>query len=339
MNPTVSFLLPFRNAEEYLEEALLSLQAQTVEDWGCVLVDDGSEDRSIDLAQRFCDGDERFRLLRTGGVGIAGALQRGLEGIESPLVARMDADDRAMPERLRWQLAKFEEGGPELAVVDGACRFFREEGQVPEGMRLYEKWVNGVCEAADFDAAFLLECPVVHPAATLRREALVEVGGYREGDFPEDFDLWLRLREKGYGFAKVPACCVEMRDRPERATRVDPRYRRVAFRKLAQAYVLRNFPLERPFALWGAGRGGKPWLRALLSAGRRPQFLIDVDPKKVGRELHGVPVRLPQALRELDPAFCLVAVGAREAGPLIREEIGVLRPEWKEGRDWWQVVT
>ncbi|HHI80270.1 MAG TPA: glycosyltransferase [Planctomycetes bacterium] len=339
MNPSLTFLLPFRNAGEHLEEALLSLQAQTLGDWACVLVDDGSEDGGYEIAQRFRKKDGRFRLLRTGGLGIARALQKGLEGIDSPLVARMDADDRAAPERLRLQLEVFREGGDRLAVVDGACRFFRDGGEVPEGMRLYQDWVNGICEEEDFDAAFLLECPVVHPAATIRRSALLAVGGYRDGDFPEDFDLWLRLREKGFAFRKVPSCCVEMRDGLDRATRTDPRYRRGAFVRLAQDYVLRNFALERPFALWGAGRGGKPWLRQLMEAGKPPAFLVDVDPKKLGRKVHGIPVCPPEALREKAPAFCLVAVGAREAGPLIREEIARLRPMWREGRDWWRVVT
>ncbi len=335
----MTFLLPFRDAEEHLEEALVSIQAQSREDWSCLLVDDGSRDGGPLVAEAFCRRDPRFGLLRLGRLGIAEALQEGLARIRSPFVARMDADDRALPDRLEKQLEVFEKAGPRLGVVDGQCRFFREDGLVPEGMRLYQDWINGVRHPSDFDAAFLLECPVVHPAATLRREALQKVGGYRPGDFPEDFDLWLRLREAGYSFYKVGAFCVEMRDRPGRATRKDPRYRREAFRGLAMDYVLRNFPLDRPFALWGAGRGGKPWLRTLCRHNKAPAFLIDVDPKKIGTRPYGIPVHPPSALSKWKPVFCLVAVGAREAGPLIREEIGRLRPEWKEGRDWWPVVT
>jgi glycosyltransferase involved in cell wall biosynthesis len=335
----VTVLLPFRDAEEHLEEALFSLQAQSYEDWECWLVDDGSNDGGAEIAQGFCSKDPRFHLLRAEKKGIVSALQLGFLRIESPLVARMDADDRTMPHRLRDQIQIFEEASPELAVVDGGCRFFRNQGKVPEGMRLYQDWINKILEPEDFDAAFLFECPVVHPAATIRSEAMRKVGGYREGDFPEDFDLWLRLREAGYHFRKVPSCCVEMRDRPNRATRQDPRYRRKAFRRLAQDYVLRNLPLDQSFALWGAGRGGKPWLRRLVEAQRPPAFLIDVDPKKIGRELQGIPVFSPQALRDRKPVFCLVAVGAREAGPLIRKGIAGLRPDWKEGRDWWPVVT
>ncbi len=64
-------------------------------------------------------------------------------------------------------------------------------------MRIYGEWVNQVLLPTDFDRELLVESPIVHPGATLRRSAVERIGGYRDGDFPEDYDLWLRLHAAG----------------------------------------------------------------------------------------------------------------------------------------------
>ncbi len=341
MPPGASFLLPFRNAGATLGEALDSIRAQTRKDWEAVLVDDGSKDAGPGIAARYAARDPRFRLFRLRpGRGLPSALKFGVSRCRAPLIARLDADDRALPGRLELQCPRFEED-PRLAVVDGGLRLFRDRGEVPEGMRRWASWIGGIKRPEDFGKAILKESPVVHPAATIRRSALIEVGGYRDGDFPEDHDLWLRLHARGWRFARVGARCVEMRDREDRLTRTHPRYRKEAFRKLVMEHVGRHLlPGPGPLVLWGAGRGGRPWLRFLRSRGVVPAAVIDVDPSRIGTRLQGtVPVVPPPALEGMEAAWCLVAVGARDALPEIRVSIGALRPDWREGRDWWAVAT
>lgn len=328
----VSFLIPVRDARSTLPAAVASVLQQTVPVGRVVVVDDGSSDGTgawLD-AQR----DPRLHVIHTQRRGIALALRTGLEACCGEFVARMDADDVAHPERLARQLPLFTD--PSLAVVDGRMAW---SAPVPEGMRRHAEWINDIVEPEDFARTRFFESGVVHPAATLRRAALEIVGGYREGDHPEDFDLWLRLHGAGYRFRKVPEVLVTMRDHPGRATRSDARYRRAAFRSVAEEHLARQvLAKRRRIVQWGAGRGGRPWLRWLLERGQVPFALIDIDPRKIGRTRQGVPVHAPAALRTLDLDLLLVTVGRRDALPLIRAELARVRPDLREGREWWPLV-
>lgn len=329
--PRVSFLLPFRDEERTLAEAIGSLRASTVTDWEAVLVDDGSRDDSPRIAEALAARDPRLRVLHLPGLGLPGALGAGLARCSAPLVARMDADDRASPRRLELQLARFS-ADPTLCVVDGAVRFFRDEGEPEGGMRAYEAWINGVLSPDDFDRELLVESPVVHPAATFVREAVLAAGGYRAGPFPEDYDLWVRLHLRGARFAKVPEVLVWMRDRPGRLTRTNPSYGAEAFRRVRQLWLSARLPPGARVAVWGAGRAGKPWLRWLQEQGYRVPFAIDIAPRRVGSTRQGVPVLAPEALpgRRGEVDLLLVAVGARGARDQIRAaltRLGLREPE------------
>ncbi|PIE24339.1 MAG: glycosyl transferase [Planctomycetota bacterium] len=330
--PRVSFLIPVRNAVQTLPAAIESALAQTVSACEVIVVDDGSEDGTREYLRSL--EHPRVRVFLRPARGIASALNEGLSYCSGEFVARLDADDLAAPQRLELQLPLFED--PSLAVVDGRMRWASE---VPEGMRLHAEWINSVLTHQDFASCRFRECGVVHPAATIRRTVLDSVGGYHEGDFPEDFALWLGIHAAGGRFRKLPEILVTMRDHPGRATRQDPRYRRAAFRKVAERELAAQvLPGREHIVLWGAGVGGRPWLRFLRERGQAPKLLIDVAPRKIGSSRQGIAVRGPEAIREEALDLLLVAVGRRDALALIRAAIQRLRPDLREGRDWFALV-
>lgn len=250
-------------------------------------------------------------------------------------VARMDADDLAHPERFAEQVA-FLDANPAIDVVDSRVgHLVAAEDPTDgrrEGMRLYIEWLNALAESErgrgeSHDAIasdFLIESPVVQPAVMMRRGALRDVGGYRDGDFPEDYDLWLRLFLAGKRFAKLPRALLEWRDHPARLTRTHARYRLAAFFgiKSAAVWTLDGERLLRgKTVVWGAGNRGRPWRRFLRQHGVRPAFLVDVDARKIGRALSGVPVRELDALAAESWDTLLVVVGARGARGLIRTHL------------------
>jgi hypothetical protein len=124
-----------------------------------------------------------------------------------------------------------------------------------------------------------------------RKEVVIALGGYREMGWAEDYDLWLRMAGAGVRFARVPEPLFFWRERPERATRNLPEYAREAFRA-CKAHHLRNGFLkgEKEVILAGAGVEGRGWRRALAREGISVSLWVDVDPRKIGRTLHGVPV-------------------------------------------------
>ncbi len=334
--PRVSVLLPVYNAAATLHEALESLAAQTLRDFEIVVVDDGSTDATPRVLAAWAQRDPRLRVLRRPHAGIVAALQAGLAACRAPLVARMDADDVALPERLAAQMA-FLESHPQVAVVGSQVEAFPAEA-VREGLRRYLAWQNALLTDADIRREIFIESPFTHPSVTFRREAIRAVGGYQDSGWPEDYDLWLRLYLAGARFAKLPQVLLRWRERPDRLTRSDPRCSLENFLR-AKAHYLARGPLADRDAvfLWGAGMMGRRLGRWLLREGVPLRAYLDIDPKKIGRTRQGRPIHPPEALPSLwtaarRPAL-IAAVGAEGARPLIRARLQALG--LREGEDWW----
>jgi len=315
--PAVSVLLPAYNAAPYLPEALASLRAQELADWELVAVDDGSTDGTDEILAAAAAADARVRLLRQPHQGLVAALNAGLAASRAPLVARMDADDRMHPDRLRRQVA-YLQADPGVALVSCLVECF-PRAAIQEGLQRYEQWLNSLVTPEEIARDLFVESPLVHPSVTFRRAAVMDVGGYQEHGWAEDYDLWLRLHLAGARFAKVPAVLYYWRDRPDRLTRTGEAYSLRNFRRLKIHYLRQGFLRGRPNVLiWGAGRGGKAWGASLAEAGLAIAAFIDIDPKKIGRTRRGRPVIAPEALPPPGELPLLVTVGVKGARALIR---------------------
>lgn len=318
----VSWLIPVRDGARWLGGAVASALADSGPDDEVVVVDDGSRDDPAAVLPR----DARVRLVRQPPRGISAALEAGRARCRGAFVARLDADDEALPGRLDAQLAALT-ADPRLGAVGGRARL---TGALGAGMERYVAWINGVRHP---ERELLVESPLFHPAVLLRAEALAAVGGWRELDGPEDYDLWLRLAAAGFGLGTVDREVVTLRDHPGRLTRTDPRYRPAAFLPLKQAFLAPRLP--RRVLLWGAGRAGRPWTPWLLAQGHVVPAVLDI---RGGGARHGVPVLPREALADLEFDALLVAVGAAGARDEIRARIAAACPERVEGRDWWAVA-
>jgi glycosyltransferase involved in cell wall biosynthesis len=326
--PAVSVLLPVRDARGTLVACLDTLAAQTLEDHEVVAVDDGSVDGSAELLRERASRDPRVRALLGGRSGLVSALNTGLAAVRAPLVARMDADDECQPARLALQKARLD-ADPATHVL--GCRV-RLVGARSEGLQAYVDWQNGLVDHEAIARDRFVESPLVHPSVMMRTEALRALGGWRDFRGPEDYDLWLRGFDAGLRFAKLDETLLLWRDSPRRLTRTDPRYSPESFQALKVAALLRG-PLAggRKVVLWGAGRVGKSWARALVSAGGAVVGFVEVDPRKIGGTVAGVPVvGVADAGRWRGPLH-LAAVGQKGARDRIRAEASRLGLE--EGRD------
>lgn len=304
--PPVSVVLPFRDAAATLGAALDSLRTQSLSEFECLLVDDGSRDESPAIAAACAAGDARFRLLAAGG-GLVDALNRGIGAARAPLIARMDADDLAHPDRLARQCELLARDAS-LSAVGCLVECFPAD-QAGAGMQRYVSWLNSVVSAEAIRDAIFVESPIAHPSAVLRRAALASVGDYIESDGPEDYDLWLRLVLAGHRLAKVPETLLRWRDSPGRLSRVDRRYARRRFVATKLAHFPRAVPATTPLQIWGAGPTGRGWARALIARGYRVDRFIDIAPQRWGRRIAGVPVERPLAPDRRN-GFILIAVGA-----------------------------
>jgi hypothetical protein len=184
-------------------------------------------------------------------------------------------------------------------------------------MRAYEAWQNGLLAHEEILRDLFVESPFVHPSVMFRREPVRALGGYRDLGWAEDYDLWLRLAAAGLRFARHPQTLFFWREHPRRATRTMEDYSLAAFRACKVHHLRQGFLRGvDAVALAGAGVEGRAWRRALEQAGIAVSLWIDVDPRKVGRTLHGAAVVPLEPFPRL-PGKLLMTVGVRAA----REEL------------------
>ncbi len=329
--PRVAVLMPARNAARTVRAAAASILRQTERDLSLVAVDDGSTDGTAAVLGALAERDRRIVLVRGPGEGIARALNRGLAACDAEIVARMDADDVALPARLAHQLEALARDASLVAVGSRVRLFPRRD--VRAGMTRHAAWLNGLTSPDLVRRDLFVEAPLVHPAAAIRRAALDRVGGWRDGPFPEDYDLWLRLAEAGGSMTNVALTLLGWRESAGRLTRTDPRYaleRHVALKCAALA----RGPLagRREVAVWGAGETGKAFADALSREGISTELFVEVDRKKIGRTVRGAPVVSYEDVGRARGLPLLVAVGAPGARDLIRAELG--RRGFEETRDY-----
>ena len=198
--PRLSILLPYRDAAATLEECLASIAAQDCDDYELLAVNDRSRDASVELVRDHAATDPRIRCLDSPRAGLVAALNHGLRAARAGIVVRMDADDHMRPTRLSQQWAHLRDH-PDLTVSASRVRAFPDK-VVQTGLREYLRWQNACLTPRDM-AAEIMSNPLAHPSVAFRRDPVLAIGGYRDGAFPEDYELWLRLHHRGHRLAKL----------------------------------------------------------------------------------------------------------------------------------------
>jgi glycosyltransferase involved in cell wall biosynthesis len=197
----ISVVIPVHNGEQYLAQAIESVLAQTHRDLELLVIDDGSTDGSRAIMEHYARGDARIRILSQANRGVSAAGNRGFEEARGEWVARLDADDLFLPDKLERQIA-FIRQHPDVRIVGTLGYFINRAGKV---IGLVS--TDGPFTRAQFEKMAGRGEPVffVHSSTLMHRETVLAVGGYREQFVQaEDVDLWLRMAEKGHLLLKMP---------------------------------------------------------------------------------------------------------------------------------------
>jgi glycosyltransferase involved in cell wall biosynthesis len=321
--PLVSVLMPVYRAAGTLGLALASLRRQSLDDWECVLVLDGADERTRELSAAAAAADSRITLLEQEHRGIVVALNAGITTCRGRYVARMDADDVMHRLRLERQVAALEQDAA-LAGVGCHVRLFPRSG-LRAGLRAYEGWLNSIRTSDAVRSEAFVECPLAHPSLTLKRDVLARFG-YRDCDWPEDYDLVLRLLGAGHSLGVVPERLLGWRDHTTRLSRTGATYGLDRFVRCKAHFLARDFlPAGGSYVLWGYGDTGRLLSRALADCGFRPSHIIEVHPGRIGQIIAGAPVIAPEALAVTRLKPIVVSVAGQGPRSEVRRALSALR--------------
>ncbi|WP_019195350.1 glycosyltransferase [Afipia birgiae] len=208
--PHLSVLMPVHNGDHWLVEAIESVLAQTYRDFEFIIVDDGSDDRSPEIIREFSAKDARIVPIFQPRAGLVAALNNGLHAARAALVARLDSDDVAEPTRFARQVA-FMDQRPDVAVLGTWANAIDADGN-QIGVRRPE------ANPVRLKAVLATGNPLIHSSVVFRKRFALDLGGYRAPfAAAEDYDLWLRMAERG-AIAILPQKLIRYRVHSESVT-------------------------------------------------------------------------------------------------------------------------
>ena len=305
--PAVSVLMPVCNGAAYLRQAVESILHQTFSDFEFLIIDDGSSDESLRLLQAYAWRDARIRLRSRENRGLTATLNELIAQARGEFLARMDADDIALPDRLARQVDFLRRHSEVLCVggafdfIDGAGRYLTTLYPVRTDQEIQDHLLRG-------------HCAIAHPASMARAQSVRDVGGY-QCDLVEDLDLWLRLGERGQ-LANLSDVVLRYRLHSDSVSEhAGPRQREAGREACARAWLRRGIAN----GVYEAGAGWRPG----RSRASRYEFMLQYgwwawnSHERTTAQLYGLRAIQAQPLRAEGWKLLLVSLlkpfNAREA--------------------------
>ena len=226
--PQITVLMPAYNAGKYIAEAIASVLGQTFGDFELLIVNDGSIDDTLDVIQSF--DDKRIKVISQSNQGVAAALNAGLKNAEAEYIARFDADDVCMPQRLQKQY-EFLRHNPDYVLVGSDADYILENNDFLFHFQCLAHTHDEIMDRLYF------YCPFVHPAVMYKKDAALTAGGYPDvaHNF-EDYMLWVAMADNGK-FCNINEPLIKYRLNPHSVT-IDERWRGRRFRELKRKAIL-----------------------------------------------------------------------------------------------------
>lgn len=331
-HPLISIIMAARNTEPYIAACLDSILAQTYVNWELIAVNDRSTDRTNHILLEYAQLDKRIKVYDSEGELLIPALQTGLKHAKGELINRMDSDDKMPHDKLEVMVDAWIQKGRGW-IIAGGTEHFVDDGEVGEGFRKYERWLNNVARNNLYWKELYRECVIPSHCWLVHREDFQQAGAFDRNVYPEDYDLSFRFYREGFKVHGLDKVLHFWRDRSDRISRTwdvykDNRYYEL---KLKYFYELdRN--RDRPMVLWGAGRNGKDMAKHLLKREDQFHWVCDND-RKIGLDIYGQTMKHFNSIKALDNPQIIVAVSSPDGLTEINELLG----GWGKAlaRDYW----
>jgi glycosyltransferase involved in cell wall biosynthesis len=245
----ISIILPYKNADPFLDETLDSIQRQDFQHWELIAVNDHSTDSSEHLIKKRSQEDSRINTQMNEGTGIIHALQTAYRLSAGTYITRMDADDIMAKDRLSLMVDRINQSASRT-IVTGAVKYFSDE-PVSEGYRKYEKWLNTTNLNGNQWKQVYRECVVASPNWMIRKADLDKIGGFADLKYPEDYHLVLKWYQAGFKIACVDQVTLHWREHESRTSRNSSHYTQESFFKLKIDFFLDHEWNGEFIVIWG----------------------------------------------------------------------------------------
>lgn len=229
-DPKITVLMPAYNAEKYIREAIGSVLNQTFTDFELLIINDGSTDGTKQEIEFF--DDPRIRLINQTNQGVAGALNIGLLNSKAGLVARFDADDVCLPQRLQIQY-DFLVQNPDYLIVGANVKYIDMNDKYVFTQRI------AASSDTDIRRTIPVSCPLIHSVIMFRKDIVLKAGSYNVHAYGfEDHLLWIKLLDYGKA-CNLRDVLLKVRLTPESLS-IDEKWRTKRFREIKAGSIRRR---------------------------------------------------------------------------------------------------
>ena len=325
-NDLISIVIPVKNAGPYLKDCLESILNQTHQTWELLAVNDDSSDDSVEILEQYEKQDSRIKLFHNSGKGIIEALRLAYQHSSGAYLTRMDADDLMVNfklEKMQAQLKEYQYGH----IALGQVHYFAE-GEIGDGYRKYEQWLNKLTSRADNWKDLYKECVIPSPCWMVHRHDFEKAGAFDSDFWPEDYDLCFRFYQAGLKPIASDEVLHHWRDYQERTSRNDAHYSDNRFLDLKCHYFVKlGVSQKKNLVLWGAGKKGK------AIASHLNEYKIDFkwlsnNKNKIGKNIYNRILEDQSVIEEIENPLVIVAVANSKEQEEIRKILEQRKLEW-----------
>lgn len=314
--PFVSVVLPFYKAGDEFIQAIESIRNQTFTAWELLLVNNNAPSYASSIVHYYTSMDSRILHFHENHQGIAHALNKGLKHSRGRYIARMDADDYSLADRLQKQY-NFRESRKAIDVVASQTRF-HSGLEKSHGYELFVQWQNSILIPDQHNLYRFIESPVAHPSVMFRRNLIDLYGLYTLENVPEDYELWLRWMDHGVLINKLDEPLLQWNDHHGRLSRQHKNYSVEAFFTVKSHYLarwLKKFvPKDKKIVVCGSSKTARRRAAMLSDKGVDVFGFTDVK-KRHGLPVHFIPY---EQIKEPGAWFLINLIATRGVGQQIR---------------------
>lgn len=318
--PLVSIIMAAKDTAPYLNECLDSIVGQTYTNWELIIINDHSSDATPDILKAYADRDPRIRVFHSERHKLIPTLKEGYAHVKGTLINRMDSDDKMPLDKLEVLVREWMKYG-KGHIIAGGTEHFVDEGEVGDGFRRYEKWLNEVARNSKHYQEIYQECVIPSHCWIIHKDDFDDVDGFNPEVYPEDYDLCFRFYKKGLTVHGIDKILHYWRDRSNRISRTWEEYKDNRYFKMKLRYFYQiDRDRDRPLLLWGAGKNGKDLAKLLLEEEASFHWVCDNE-RKIGKDVYGIIMKHFEVISEVDSPQILVAVTSPSEKKIIEEQL------------------